>query len=141
MRSGSRIATAIAFTLSLTISGSAAAQDRTLRDERGDAPPSADITSVHLRNGAHRVVTRVRVVNLASGSDITLTVNHDGPGRYILRTGGLGKGSLNFARGFREVRVTCPEWSLSRYTGARSLMVVGIPQRCFGRRAGTASST
>jgi hypothetical protein len=118
--------------------GPAAAQQRTLRDPRGDAPPSADITRVHLRNAQHRVSAAVKVVNLAHGSDITLTVNRPGPGRYILRTGGNGKGFLDFARGAGETRVHCPGWTLARHTGSRSLMAVSIPQHCFGKRAGTA---
>lgn len=69
---------------------------------------------------------------------MTLVINHAGPGRYILRTGGLGKGFLTFSHGLNEKRVRCPDWRLSRYTGAKSTMVVTIPQRCFGRRAGAA---
>lgn len=70
---------------------------------------------------------------------MTLTINHDGPGRYILRTGGLGRGSLNYARGFEERHVRCPDWTLTRRTGTRSTMTVSIPQHCFGRRAGAAA--
>ncbi len=117
----------------------AVAGERTLSDVRGDAPASADITRVRLINGAHQVTVAVKVVNLAGGTDMTLTIDHGGVGRYILRTGGLGKGSLHFARGYNETRVRCPAWSLARYTGTRSIMRVTIPQGCFGDRAGTAS--
>jgi hypothetical protein len=127
-----------AVVLVLATSVQANAASRILHDPSGDAPKSADITRARLVNGSHKVTASVKVVNLANGSDITLYVNHAGPGRYVLRTGGNGKGSLHFARGFNEKRVSCPGWTLARHTGPRSTMVVTIPQHCFGKRAGTA---
>jgi hypothetical protein len=117
----------------------AAAQQRDALDVRGDAAPSADILRVHVKNGAQQIVVASKVANLARGSDITLVVNHSGPGRYILRTGGIGKGHLNFARGTDETRIRCRGWTVARHTGRLSRMVVKVPQRCFGKRAGTAS--
>lgn len=136
-----RLTLPVVAAVALILAGAApaVAQERIISDVRRDAPASADVTRVRVSNGDHQVRVAARVANLASGTDMTLTINHDGVGRYILRTGGLGKGSLNFARGFNETRVRCPGWTLARFTGARSTMTVTIPQRCFGGRAGTAS--
>lgn len=132
-------AAAVPFAAALALAPAAAyASAATVPDPRGDAPASADATAVRYTNGLQRVRVAAHVRNLASGTDMTLVVNHAGPGRYILRTGGLGKGFLTFARGTDEHRVRGPEWTLRRYTGAKSLMVVTIPQRCFGKRAGAA---
>jgi hypothetical protein len=55
-----------------------------------------------------------------------------------LRTAVPHRQGLTFARGYRETKVACSGWSLTRYTGAKSTLVVTIPQRCFGARAGAA---
>lgn len=124
--------------LILAVPTTAAGQTRSAADPSGDAPASADVTAVQVTNGAHQVTVRIHVRNLAKGSDVTLYVNHEGPGRYVLRTAPLGKGLLTFARGYNEKPVKCSTWTLTRYTGPKSTMVVTIPQRCFGARAGGA---
>jgi len=133
------VAAVFAGTVLASTAAPAVAQESGVTDPRGDAPASADVTRVHISNGNHRIVVAVKVANLRHGTDMTLTINHDGPGRYILRTGGKGKGSLRFARGDNEKRVPCSRWMLARHTGERSSMKVTIPQHCFGDRAGTAA--
>jgi hypothetical protein len=130
---------AIAAVLWSCATGSADAQERTLRDVRGDAADSADVVRVGVDNGQSRVAVTTKVADLARGTDITLTVNHRGPGRYILRTGGLGSAILTFARGHDETKVRCTSLSVQRQTGFRSRMIVRMPQRCFHKRAGTAA--
>jgi len=130
---------AVAGTVLTATAATAIAQGIAVTDPRGDAHASADATRVRISNGSHRVGVAVKVVNLRHGTDLTLTINHHGPGRYILRTGGRGIGSIHFARGGHEKRVPCPRWTLVRHTGARSRMKVTVPQHCFGDRAGTAA--
>src|SRR3954466_1894305 len=79
----------------------------------------------------------VTVQDLARASDITLYVNHAGRGKYVIRTGPVGKGTFTFAHGTRETTVHC-HWTLERRTGDKSTLKVGIPQKCFGDRAGDA---
>lgn len=136
----SAVLTASATALALTVlpAGPATAQERSVFDPRGDAPASADLTRVTVRNGADAVVVVLKVRDLRRYSDTTIYINHAGPGRYTFRTAGTLNGFLTFG-GVKERAVPCEGRRVTRYTGPRSEMVVRIPQRCFGRRAGTAA--
>jgi hypothetical protein len=114
------------------------ATTETLVDPHGDAPPSADVYTYKISNGARAVHAVVMVKNLAHHSDITLYVNQSGPGRYVIRTSPVGKGTFTFERRTSSRPVDC-DWSLKRLTGSSSTMKLGIPQRCFGSRAGDAA--
>src|SRR4051812_31035558 len=116
--------------LILLAPAAAVAASSTFWDPRGDAPPSADVTRYTITNGDTVLRAAVKVVNLASQSDITLYVNPGGAGRYVLRTAPIGKGTLMFERGAESTKVTC-DWTLRRYTGDKSIMIVRIPQTCF----------
>jgi hypothetical protein len=129
----------IAAVLLCCAAGSADAQERIVRDDRGEAADSADVVRVRVNNGQSLVHVTTKIADLARGTDITLTVNHDGRGHYILRTGGVGPALLTFARKHDEARVRCPGLSVRRQTGPRSRMIVRVPQRCFHKRAGTAA--
>jgi hypothetical protein len=116
----------------------AGATTETLVDPHGDAPASADVYSYTLSNGERAVHTAVLVKNLAKRSDITLFVDQTGPGRYVIRTSPAGKGTFTFERRTSSRPVDC-DWTLKRLTGSRSTMKIGIPQTCFGSRAGDAA--
>jgi hypothetical protein len=114
------------------------ATTETLVDPHGDAPASADVYTYKISNGDRSLHVAVHVKNLARHSDITLYVNQSGAGRYVVRTSPVGKGTFTFERRSGDRSVNC-DWSLDRRTGTRSTMKVGIPQRCFGSRAGDAA--
>ena len=118
-------------------SGHAWAATETLVDPHGDAPASADVYSYKIANGDHSLRVAVMVRNLAKGSDITLYVDQAGPGRYVVRTSPVGKGTFTFERGTHAKKVDC-DWTLERLTGSSSTMKLDIPQSCFGDRAGDA---
>ena len=118
--------------------GPAGATTETLVDPHGDAPASADVYSYTLSNGERAVHAAVVVRNLAKHSDITLYVDQTGPGRYVIRTSPTGKGTFTFERRTSSHPVDC-DWTLKRLTGSRSTMKIGIPQTCFGARAGDAA--
>ncbi len=130
---------AITAGLVVAVAGPASAQKRIVRDRVGGAPASADITHVRVRNAPRAVALAVRVQDLRRLSDLTLYVNHGGPGRFVFRTAGTRRGFVTFERGSTTRRVSCAHRAVDRYTGARSTLVVRIPQRCFGRRAGQAA--
>lgn len=119
----------------------ASAQQRTIRDPRGDAPASADLTLVTVRNGVRTLSVVLKVRNLRRFSDTTVYIDHRGTGRFAFRTAIVGtrRGLLTFERGTRDRRVRCAGRRVSRQTGARSRMIVRIPQRCFDGRAGRAT--
>ena len=131
-------ALALSLGASLLVTPSASAATRAVTDAVGDAPASADLTRVVVRNGDATVRLVLRVRDLRRYSDTTIYINHPGAGRYAFRTAGRQEGFLSFG-GLRETSVPCTGRNVTRYTGDRNEMVVSIPQRCFGRRAGTAA--
>ena len=126
------------FALVVATAGVAQAQQRTVRDRRGDAPASADLTRVSVRNAARAVTVRLKVRNLQRFSDLTLNIDHRGAGRYVFRTAGTRRGFVTFERPGADRRVPCSGRRVTRFTGTRSALVVRIPQRCLGNRAGRA---
>lgn len=124
--------------VTLSAIAQAHATTETLVDPHGDAPPSADVYTYKISNGDRSLHVAVTVKNLAKHSDITLYVNQAGPGRYVVRTSPVGKGTFTFERRTGDREVPC-DWSLARHTGSSSTMKVGIPQTCFGSRAGDAA--
>jgi hypothetical protein len=127
--------------LILAVAQPAAAQHRRASDPRGDAPASADVTRVVVRNGAKAVVVVLKVRNLHRRSDVTIYINHDGRGRYGFRTAGTRRGFLSFEGRRFSRSVPCSARRVTRHAGTKSRMVVRLPQRCFGSRAGRAAFT
>lgn len=134
-----RLSTAALVSLPLVLLGGMTAHAATSRsyDPRGDAPASADVTSYTITNGATALGLKAKVANLAKHTDITMYVNHNGPGHYELRTSPVGKGDLVYVRGSSDTPAHCT-WSVHRHAGDRSTMVVHLAQACFGDRAGDA---
>jgi hypothetical protein len=131
--------TLVTMTALFTTALPASAHERTIRDPRGDAPASADLTRVTVRNGAKAVSLVLKVRNLQRLSDTTIYVDHRGPGRFAFRTAGTRRGLLTFERRGPDKRVPCTSRRVSRHTGVNSRMIVRIPQRCFRGRAGRAT--
>lgn len=146
-----RHAVAIIVTSGLVLTGGAAsAAQKSVKDKAKDAPATADITRVTIKNADEVLSIRVKLSKASAGRThlvATLTPAIEGAPSYIVRTvveASQGKGkkvgaTLEYLApdGAEAEFVECDGLKASVSSGRKGQSGLRIPQSCLGEDAGT----
>ena len=129
--------------------GEASAESRRVHDRADNAPPYINITRATLTNAQNflKMTVRARDLSYRAGLDVTIDTGERGGRGYQLLSFGTVDGYFTRQYRFRRpnaprsTNVACDGLGGIQQNGGRSRFLASVPQRCFGRDAGSVRLT